>query len=87
MLVARLIITNESMCAYTFSAYVIVTHIIGLIIGVNRGAITKERKRSEGRSRKQTQEATQEAENVGGNGGKGAALAFVAKKKAALTKA
>ena len=51
------------MCAYTFSAYVIVTQMIGVIIGVNRGAITKERKRSEGRSRNQTKEATQEAEN------------------------
>ena len=44
------------------SAHVTVPYIIDVIIGVNRGAITKERKRSEERSRNQTKEATQEAE-------------------------
>ena len=61
------------MCDCTLSAYAIVAQLTDVIIDVNRGTITKERKRSEGRIRHHTKEATQEAENEK-KGGKGVAV-------------
>ena len=61
---ARLIITNYQKCDCTLSSYVTVTQIIEVIIGVNRGAITKKRKRGEQEEvETRTKEATQEADN------------------------